>query len=113
MIINVVIPISGNKKQSPYSPWSEERKDVQAIKTIVEKSMAVVKMQSKPELEIIKQKISQSTSISVEQVEIKTIEKVRDNVYKYTYVNEQTKQIYEQVAKVDVKTKNVEIVQQK
>jgi uncharacterized protein YfcZ (UPF0381/DUF406 family) len=73
--------------------------------------MAVVKMQSKPEMEIIKQKISETTQTLPANVEIKTIEKVRDNVYKYTYVNEQTKQIYEQIAKIDTKTKNVEVVQ--
>lgn len=44
---------------------------------------------------------------------MKSIEKVRDNVYKYTFINEQTKQVFEQVSKVDPKTKKVEIVEHK
>ena len=47
MIIHVVVP-SGSKKEPAYSPWSEERKDVQEIRQLVQKSLTVVKMQNKP-----------------------------------------------------------------
>lgn len=94
IIIHVVVAI-GNKKQLPYSPWSEERKDVQAIKSFVQKSMTVVKMRNVPDMEAIKQKVGESNNIKTSEVEIKTIEKVRDSVYKYTFVNEQTKQVFE------------------
>ena len=57
-IINVVVASGGSKKQTPYSPWSEERKDIQAIRAFVQRSMSVVKMKNIPDLEIIKQKIS-------------------------------------------------------
>lgn len=112
IIIHVVVAL-GNKKQLPYSPWSEERKDVQAIKSFVQKSMTVVKMRNVPDMEAIKQKVSESSNIKTSEVEIKTIEKVRDSVYKYTFVNEQTKQVFEQISKVDPKTKKVEVVEHK
>lgn len=73
MIIHVVTPVGGNKKQTPYSPWSEERKDAQAIRTFVQKSMTVVKMRNLPDVELIKQKVSETSNIKTEQVELKTI----------------------------------------
>lgn len=113
MIIHVVVATGGSKKQAPYSPWNEERKDVQAIKSFVTKSMSVVKMKNIPDMEAIKQKVSESNSIKTTEVEMKTIEKVKENVYKYTFVNEQTKQVFEEVSKIDPKTKKVEIVEHK
>lgn len=109
-IINVVVASGGSKKQTPYSPWNEERKDVQAIRSFVIKSMSVVKMRNIPDIEVIKQKISETSSIKVTEVEMKTIEKVKDNVYKYTFVNDKTKQVFEEISKVNPQTKTVEIV---
>lgn len=77
MIIHVVVATGGSKKQAPYSPWSEERKDAQAIKNFVQKSMSVVKMRNVPDLEVIKQKVSETNSIKTTEVEMKTIEKVK------------------------------------
>lgn len=38
---------------------------------------------------------------------MKSIEKVKDNVYKYSYVNEETKQVYEEVSRINPQTKKV------
>ena len=91
----------------------EERTDVQEITNYVKESISVVKIQKEPSFEIIKGYVSDSSHVNTSQIEVKKIQKLQDNTYSYKYVNTETKQVFEQVTRVDPVTKKVEVLQSK
>ena len=101
-----------NKKYS-YLTWMEERTDVEEIRKYVKESVSVVKIQKERSFEIIKGYVSDTSHVNTTQIEVKKIQKLQDNTYSYKYVNTETKQVFEQVTRVDPVTKKVEILQSK
>lgn len=75
-----------NKKYT-YLVWLEERTDIQVIQQFVKDSLNVIKREKEPSFQVIKQYVSNVNQVPEQNINVKNIEKVEENVYRYTFVN--------------------------